>query len=114
MTDEEMQSHYQRLIEIMQISDSGDRNKAIIQLRYTLGASYCGKDPGSIGERDSQNIAAIHQALQTASMISMCKTAGNSYEMGKQAMNKATATWWTAAAIAFLSMVAAWVAALRT
>ena len=114
MTVEEMQSHFQRLIAIMKISDSGERNKAIIELRNTVGASYCGKDTGSVGERDSQNIAGIHQALQTASMISMCKTASNSYKMAEESIKKATTTWWIAAVIAFLSMFAAWVAALRT
>lgn len=114
MTHEEMQSYYQQLIEIMKISDSGERNKAIIELRNTVGASYCGKDLGSVGERDSQNIAGIHQALQTACMISMCKTASNSYKMAEEAMNKATTTWWIAAVITLLSMIAAWVAVLRT
>jgi hypothetical protein len=54
----------------------------------------------------------IHFALQTASMINMCSTADKGYKIAEDSIKKATITWWIAAAIAFLSMLAAWIGAL--
>ncbi len=57
-------------------------------------------------------IRNIHQALQTASMVYMCKTATEGYEMATKVSRNACINFWIAAAIAVLSAVAAWVAVL--
>jgi lipoate-protein ligase B len=54
----------------------------------------------------------IHFALQTASMINMCSTADRGYKIAEDSIKKSTITWWIAASIAFLSMLAAWIGAL--
>jgi hypothetical protein len=113
MTDQRIEKCRQRLIDIRRMSDSGDRNKAYIELSAELGASGCGKDM-TPGERDAEYIRGINQALQTASIINMCKTAARGYEVAIEASRSASRTFWIMAAIAFLSAVAAWVAAIRT
>jgi len=65
MTRKEIEKYRQRLAEIKTIAHSGDRSKAILELVRDTGASGCGRDMPSTGERDAINISSIHQALQT-------------------------------------------------
>jgi hypothetical protein len=119
MTDAEIERYRQRMVEVKRIPNSGDRNKAFIELEMEIGASGCGKDMPT-GERDVQHIASIHQALQTASMVNMCSAATNGYKIATQASKNARIHFWVAAAIAFLSALAAagsaavaWIAVMR-
>ena len=100
MTNQEIEKYRQRLVEIKKLSDSGKRNKAYIDLITIVGASGCGGDKPT-AQRDAENIASIHQALQTATMVNMCKTAAKNYKIAI-----------TAAIIALLSALAAWAAVL--
>ncbi|MBW8015457.1 MAG: hypothetical protein FVQ82_04660 [Planctomycetes bacterium] len=108
----EIDGYRQRLIDIKKMSDAGERNKAYIDLEAELGASGCGKDM-SVGERDAEHVRSINQALQTLTMIDMCKTAREGYDMATNISRKSSICFWLASAIALLSAVAAWVAALR-
>ena len=100
MTNQEIEKYRQRLVEIKKLSDSGERNKAYIDLITIVGASGCGGDKPT-AQRDAENIASIHQALKTATMVNMCKTAAKNYKIAI-----------TASIIALLSALAAWAAVL--
>ena len=53
----------------------------------------------------------IHEALQTASMVNMCRTATQGYEMATEASEQASKQFRIIAGIAFLSAVAAFISA---
>jgi hypothetical protein len=78
MTHKDIKQARKRLIEIKDIKDSGERNIAFIELGKELGAVGCPKDM-SVGERDAEHVRSIHQALQTATMIDMCKIANRNF-----------------------------------
>ena len=109
MTHNEIEVYRQKLIEIRKIDDSGERNKAYIGLAAELGASGCGGDRPP-GERDAEHIRSINQALQTATMIDLSKTAAQGYDMAINASRSASKQFCIAATIALLSAVAAWAA----
>ena len=98
MAHKEIEQYRQRLLEIGKLSGSGERNKSYIELRKAVGASGCGGDKPT-AERDALNIVSIHQALQTATMIDMCKTSSRNYKIAI-----------AASIAAVLSALAAWVA----
>jgi len=54
----------------------------------------------------------IQKAIQTATMIVMCKTAAKNYEIAVTATRAAVRNYRIAAAIAILSMLAAWAAVI--
>jgi hypothetical protein len=112
MAYKEIEGYNQRKIDIKNISDPGERNKAYIELESELGASGCGRDMPP-GDRDAEHIRSINQAIQTRVMIDICKTATEGYEMATKANRNACINFWIAAAIAFLSALAAWIAAIR-
>ena len=101
MTNKKIEEYRQRLVEIKKLPDSGDRNKAFIKLAADVGASGCPKDMPTTGERDAEHIRSIHQALQTATMIDMCKTASRNYKI---ALIAAIAAW---AAVLAMVLIAA-------
>ena len=72
MTNEEIESYRQQLIETRKIKDNEERNIALIAIRDAVGASGCGGDK-PWPERDAQNIASIQEALKTAAMINKAK-----------------------------------------
>ena len=109
MTHNEIEVCRQKLIEIRKIEDSGQRNKAYIELAAELGAGGCGGDRPP-GERDAEYIRSINQALQTATMIDLCKTAEQGYDMAITSSRSASRQSWIAASIALLSAIAAWAA----
>ena len=79
----------------------------------TMGVYLTGSSGRSIRDADtSELIRNIHQALQTASMINMCRTATQGYKTATQTSKWAVNRFWITTAIAFLIAVAAWVAAL--
>jgi len=52
MTHEEMEQYEQRRTEMAQVSDSGQRNRELIELRTTIGAGGWGS--GSVGEQKAE------------------------------------------------------------
>lgn len=81
MTHRKIEKYRQRLVDIVKKeTDSEKRNKAFIGLAREVGASnYPGGMLLEIAERDADHIRSIHQALQTATMIDMCKTANRNF-----------------------------------
>jgi len=108
MTHEEIDNYAKRLVAAQAIVDSGDRNKELIEIRKEIGAAFCGRDVGSTGVRDTENIAAIHQALQTWSIIDACRTAAKNSEIALTAVQEAAESQ----RISKHTMIAAWVAAV--
>ncbi|MBN1509172.1 MAG: hypothetical protein JW955_20165 [Sedimentisphaerales bacterium] len=108
MTHEEIDNYGKRLVAAQAIAESGDRNKELIEIRKEVGAAFCGRDVGSPSVRDAENIAAIHQALQTWSMIDACRTAAKNHEITLAAMKEAAKSQ----CISKYSMIAAWIAAI--
>jgi len=74
MAHEGIEQYRQRLIGIGKIPNSGERNKAYIELAAEVGASGPGRDMRP-GERDAAYIRNINHALQTATMIHTSKSA---------------------------------------
>ncbi len=117
MTDEEIEQYRRRLtqikIELRGKSKREERIDELMDLAMEVGAST-GRQRLPDGSVDPIGLVNnIHIALQTASMANMCKTAAQGYEMATKASKSASKQFWIAAAIAFLSAVAAWVAAFR-
>jgi hypothetical protein len=81
LTWEQIDGYWECLRQCMKIEPSGEKNKALIDLRNKVGASYAGRDMGHPGEQAAINIAAIHQALQTASMIAATRTAAENTKL---------------------------------
>lgn len=125
MTDEEIEAYRERLNELTkQCLDGKTKEHTILErlqkLAREVGAStrvfYVGGIYSKGGQSDAQTavlIHNIHQALQTAAMVNMCRTATEGYKTATEASNSARWEFRAMAAIAFLSVVAAWVAALR-
>ena len=119
MTDEEIEAYRQRLNELTaKCSDEKPEPKIkenLKKLARKVGAStfVMWVQPSSSSIRSTpaetpELIRNINQALLTASMINMSKTAARNYEIALTA----TETTSTATKIAARSMRAAWVAAL--
>jgi hypothetical protein len=88
---------------------------------YVLWVSSIDSRAKSTSADTSELIRNIHQALQTASMSNMCRSAREGYEIATEASKRAvegsrsaSVQFWIAAAIAFLSAIAAWIAAWKT
>jgi len=124
MTDEEIEAYRQRLNELTaECSDEQPEpriSEELKKLAREVGAStyvfYVDTTygRGTTGAADtSELIRNIHQALQTASMANMCRTATEGYEIATKASRNARIHFWIAAGIAFACAVAAWVAAIR-
>jgi hypothetical protein len=96
----EINDYRKKLVDTCQIANSGERNKKLLELRAELGASGCGRDT-STGERDAENIAGINQALQTETMIEMCRITDRNVKVAI-----------IATIIALISALAAWTAVL--
>ena len=99
----------QRLIDIKNMSNPRardkayrERDKAYIELEAELGASGCGGGTILPKEREAEHIRSINQALQTAAMIDMCKTAARNFWIAI-----------VAAIAAVVSAVAAWAAIVK-
>ena len=131
MTDVEIEEYRKQLNELTkQCSDKEMERKIRSPLRELarkvgasiMGVYLTGSSGSTVRDADtSELIRNIHQALQTASMVNMCRTATQGYEIATEASNRAVKVSksalkqsWIIAGIAFLSAVAAWVAAMRT
>ncbi|MHC4394427.1 MAG: hypothetical protein ACYS1A_02115 [Planctomycetota bacterium] len=116
MTHKEIEVYRQRLAQIkIDLKGKSKREQRItelLSLAMEVGAST-GRQRADDGGVDPVGLVNnIHIALQTAAVIDMCKTATEGYEMATKANRNACINFWIAAAIAFLSAVAAWVVAL--
>lgn len=131
MTDAEIEAYRQRLntltAECSDEKPEGRIHKELKDLAREVGAStrvlWIHPTSSSIRTTDADTpelIRNIHQALQTASMVNMCRTATEGYEIATEASKsaakaskRASIQFWIAASVALASMVAAWVAAIR-
>ena len=130
MTDTEIEAYRQRLNTLTAQCSNEEQEKTIRpelqELAREVGASrwvlYVSGDKHMTGEADTSIlIHNIHQALQTASMANMCGRAREGYKIATQtskwavkASRRVSIQFWIAAAIAIISAVAAWVAAIKT
>ena len=123
MTNAEIEAYRQRLNTLTdECSDKKSESrikKELTELAREVGAStrvlWIHPNSSSIETSDAATpelIRNIHQALQTASMVNMCRTATQNYEIAVTATKAAVINNRIAAAIAILSMLAAWVAVL--
>lgn len=121
MTDQKIEAYRNRLNELTaQCSDKKSEEEIVRQLQELareVGASTrtCFVVSNTIrgtNATTSELIGNIHQALQTASMVNMCKTATQGYEMATEASNRASKRLWIFAAIAFASAMAACISAV--
>ncbi len=124
MTDEEIEAYRKRLNDLTaHCSDQNPEQRIsedLKQLARTVGSStrvlWVSPTTGghTTGDADTSVIIQnIHQALQTASMVNMCKTATGGYEIATKVSRSARIQFWIATGIAFICAVAAWVAAIR-
>lgn len=113
-TDREIEKYRKRLNELTAKCSGKNPESQIkqdlINLAREVGASTVNSTLGSqiTSAYTWELISNIHQALQTASMSNMCRSAREGYKMATKANNRA----WIYAVIAFLSMIAAWIAAI--
>jgi hypothetical protein len=122
MTREEIEVYQRRLINVQRIKDRDKRKEATVELGKEVGASYCAGEPDSMAAMNAENIAAIHQALQTASMIDACRTAAENARLTHDALGETRKAQRTSRIIAIAagvsalaavaSAIAAWAAAL--
>lgn len=121
MTDEKIESYRRKLSELTaKCSDSNSEESIrenLKRLAQQVGASTCvlyvADGHHMTGDADtSEIIRNIHQALQTASMVNMCQRATQGYEIATKAVTSASTQSRVMVAIAFLSALAAWVAAI--
>ncbi len=97
MTREEIEDRRKDLLDILQKRPE-DQNQPLRDLAVKVGA----QQPNASGvEFRDMIVNNINHALQTASMIDMCKTSAKNYKIAI-----------TAAIIALLSALAAWAAVL--
>jgi len=105
MTNKEIEEYRKRLVEIQKIPDSeqNKRVEALQKLAKEIGGSSKSWQPigGENIATESTLVDHINDALRTATMINMCKTASRNFIIAL-----------IATVIALVSAVAAWVAAL--
>jgi len=130
VTDEEIESYRKRLNELT--ANCSEKHpephiqEELRKLAREVGAStrgiyMTGTTEGSIRDADtSVLIRNIHQALQTASMVNMCRSAREGYNLAIEASNRAVKhfKWLTVIAIlstliALGSAIASWIVAFR-
>jgi len=122
MTGQEIEDYLRQLAEIMAKKERGEYKHEVVQelqsLAEKVGASMKVLSPhpgGGLWEASIPELAYnIHQALQTASMANMCETASKGYDIALSATKNAKWIAVVAGIVSFLSMLAAWYAALCT
>jgi len=100
MTNKELEKKKRDLREIQTGDDKKQRTERLQNLAKALGANIKMQSSG-LEANEAELTYNIHYALQTAAMVNMSKTAARNFWIAL-----------VASAIAFLSMVAAWVAVL--
>lgn len=101
MTDEEIEQKRKELVEINKMENFKERKKRLKELQKEVGASLYRVFVKGNEDSLSELTENIHYALQTASMINMCKTTTKNCEIASRATK-----------IALGSAIAAWVAVL--
>ena len=121
MTDEQIEAYRQRLNTLTDQCSNEDQEKEIRpelqKLARKVGASRLSvcvfSESAQIKDADTSIlIHNIHQALQTASMVNMCRTATQGYETATEASKRASKQFWIFAAIALASALAACISAV--
>ena len=83
MVRNEIEKYRQRLVEIQKVEEQTKRFEALQGLAKEVGASTQGLsmwgDSDRAGVSEGNLVTNIHNALQTATMIDMCKTASRNY-----------------------------------
>ncbi len=83
MTPKEIRGYEETLAKILKEPDANERLNNLTELAKEVGASTQGlsmwDDPDRAGVSEGNLVANIHNALQTATMIDMCKTASRNY-----------------------------------
>ena len=102
MSHKKIEKAEKRLIEIGNMSGLQEQKKALHTLRKEIGASKQKEHKGGEDCTVSELIDNCHYALQTASMIEMCKTASRNFVIAL-----------IATLIALVSAVAAWMAVCK-
>ena len=124
MTDEQIEAYRERLnqltAECSEKKPEEKIHKKLTELARDVGASTrvlwihpTRSITKSSVANTSELIRNIHQALQTATMINMCKTATQGYEIATKAIRNAFIYSCIATIIALICAAAAWVAAIR-
>lgn len=105
MTDKEIEEYKQKLVAIQKNHDVKERFVALVKLAKKVGASTHGLsmwgDSDREGVAEGNLVANIHNALQTATMINMCKAANRNFAIAL-----------IATVIAFGGALSAWIAVL--
>ncbi len=99
MTHKEIGRYRKRLVEILQREKTPERTQALYDLAKEIGASTGKKRAGEDDIDPVGLVDNIHFALQTASMIDMCRTAAKNYWIAL-----------VATLVALISAAAAWTA----
>jgi hypothetical protein len=123
-----IEEYQQRLIDINNIPNSGqlmgipnlnekydsgqyERYRKLRELALEVGATYISVERQKTAN-EGELTDGIHKALQTASMIEMCRISARNFWVAVIASIVAFISVLIGSAISFLSMVATWVAAL--
>jgi len=121
MTDTVIEGYRNQLNKLTDQCSNEDQEKDIIaelqELARKVGASRKSvcvfSESAEIKDADTSIlIHNIHQALQTASMVNMCRTATQGYETATEASKRASKQFWIFAAIALASAMAACISAV--
>lgn len=109
----EFEKHQESLVEIQKMPGDNQRRRALQDLAEKVGASKRFISEHRLRDAaEPELIDSINDALQTETMIDMCRTAAQNYEIAVTATKAAVTNNRIAAAIAILSMLAAWAAVL--
>jgi len=101
MTNKKIEEYNQRLVEVNKMENFEERKRQLKELARQVGAGQAKYFVKGNEDSLSELTDNIHYALQTASMIDMCRTAAKNYEIASRATK-----------IAFGSALAAWAAVL--
>ena len=110
MTHDQFEAYRVKLTEIL--ADDPNTYASLEDLAKKVGASTTNRYKGHGKAAIPELVENINSALQTASMIDMCRTAAQNYEIAVTATRAAVRNYRIAAAIAILSMLAAWSAVI--
>lgn len=110
MTHDQIEAYRVKLSEIL--ADDSNTYTSLEDLAKKVGASTTNRYKGYGKAAIPELVENINSALQTASMIDMCRTAAQNYEIAVTATKEAVTNNRIAAAIAILSMLAAWSAVI--
>lgn len=113
MTSEEIEIYRLELVNIL-VDDypTQSRQTSLKELARKVGASTTNRYKGHGEAGQAELVDNISTALQTASMIDACRTASKNYDIAVAATKAAIQNYRIAAAIAILSMLAAWSAVI--